>query len=102
MKIPSNKLAQKSRQQPPKLGRQMASQHSVNPDLAKPPGYERTPTNRAQLNQTQQKDPNLPIKRLEHPARKTARQYSSPLGPHIARAAAFIGSKAMTYLSLIK
>jgi hypothetical protein len=74
----------------------------VNPDLAKPPGYERTPTNRTQLNQTQQKDPNVSITRLEHPARKTARQCSSPLGPHIARAAAFIGSKAMTYLSLIK
>jgi hypothetical protein len=26
---------------------------SVNPHLAKPPGYERTPTNRTQLNQTQ-------------------------------------------------
>jgi hypothetical protein len=74
----------------------------VNPHLAKPPGYERTPTNRTQLNQTQQKDPNVPITQLEHPARKTARQCSSPLGPHIARAGAFIGSKAMTYLSLIK
>jgi hypothetical protein len=74
----------------------------VNPHLAKPPGYERTPTNRTQFNQTQQKDPNVPITRLEHPAGKTARQCSSPLGPHITRAAAFIGSKAMTHLSRIK
>jgi hypothetical protein len=74
----------------------------VNPHLVKPPGYERTTPNRTQLNQTQQNDPGVSTKCLEHSARKTARQCSSPLGPHIARAAAFIGSKAMTYLNRIK